>query len=395
MRVPPSRVGRRAALVAALCCLAHAAPAAGQVPGSLYVALGDSYTSGPLVPNQHGEPIDCARSDRNYPSVVAAGLGLTLRDVSCGSAQTRHMQQPQAGLPLGGTNPPQFDAVTPDAALVTVGIGGNDAGLVGVAEMCAQLGVTDPAGSACRTHYAENGSDEVRARIAAAAPKVAAVLQGIRRRAPDARVAIVGYPAVAPTDGTGCYPLVPMSSDDLAYINELLIAINAMIAQQAAANDAEFVDTFGDSVGHHVCTLPPTRWYEGLVPTEPAFPLHPNAKGEASMGRSVIALLRRPAPARVARLSALQVVRAAVPVGPPARVAYTLDRPAQVGFTVRRVVGGRTGRALATFTRTGAAGLNRVSLTRRMLGRAGGRYRLTATPAGGRPVPVLLVMRRP
>ena len=36
--------------------------------------------------------------------------------------------------------------------------------------------------------------------------------------APDARVAIVGYPAVAPTDGTNCYPVVPLSPDDLAYI---------------------------------------------------------------------------------------------------------------------------------------------------------------------------------
>ena len=51
------------------------------------------------------------------------------------------------------------------------------------------------------------------------------------------------------------------------------------------------------AVGHDVCKLPPNRWFEGLVPTEPAFPLHPNAKGEASMARSVLegaAASRRP-----------------------------------------------------------------------------------------------------
>ena len=43
-----------------------------------------------------------------------------------------------------------FDALRADATLVTVGIGGIDAGLVGVAERCAQLGLTDPNGTSCR-----------------------------------------------------------------------------------------------------------------------------------------------------------------------------------------------------------------------------------------------------
>jgi hypothetical protein len=54
------------------------------------------------------------------------------------------------------------------------------------------------------------------------------------------------------------------------------------------------VDTYADSGGHDVCKLPPERWFEGLVPTEPAYPLHPNGKGEASMARSAIAQLSRP-----------------------------------------------------------------------------------------------------
>ena len=32
-------------------------------------------------------------------------------DVSCGWAETKHMTSPQTGLPLGGTNPPQFNAL--------------------------------------------------------------------------------------------------------------------------------------------------------------------------------------------------------------------------------------------------------------------------------------------
>ncbi len=283
-------------LVVLTLAIALCGAATARADGGVYVALGDSYTSGPLIPNQHGQPIDCGRSNHNYPSLVAAALKVgTFVDVSCGSAETRHMTEPQTGLPLGGTNPPQFNALRPDATLVTVGIGGNDAGLVGVAEKCAELGLTNPQpnGHACRDYWAPGGNDKVAARIEATKPKIAAVLQGIHQRSPKARVAIVGYPDPVPTDGTGCWPTVPLSPDDIKYIDELLIRINAMIEGQAEANGAEYIDTYADSVGHDVCKLPPNRWFEGLIPTEPAYPLHPNGKGEASMARSAIAVLSR------------------------------------------------------------------------------------------------------
>jgi len=289
---PVSKLALCLTLAVLICAAAGTATARA---AGVYVALGDSYTSGPLVPNQHGEPIDCGRSDHNYPSLVAAALKAdTFVDVSCGSAQTKHMTEPQTDLPLGGTNPPQFNALRADATLVTVGIGGNDAGLVGVAEKCAQLGLTNPTGTACRDYWAPGGNDTVAAKIEAAKPKIAGVLQGIHQRSPGARVAIVGYPDVLPKNGESCYPMVPLSPDDIRYIDELIVRINAMIAGQAAANDAEFIDTYADSGGHDVCKLPPERWFEGLVPTEPAYPLHPNGKGEASMGRSAIAVLSRP-----------------------------------------------------------------------------------------------------
>ena len=320
--------------------------------GGVYVALGDSYTSAPLVPNQHGDPIDCGRSDHNYPSLVAQEFQVgTFVDVSCGSAETKHMTEPQTDLPLGGTNPPQFNGLRSDATLVTVGIGGNDAGLVGVAEKCAELGVTNPTGTACRDHFAPGGNDTVAAKIEAAKPKIAAVLQGIHQRSPQARVAIVGYPDVLPKNGESCYPMVPLSPDDIRYIDELIVRINAMIAGQAAANEAEFVDTYRDSGGHDVCKLPPNRWFEGLVPTEPAYPLHPNAKGEASMARSTIAQLNRPRPG------------AATPQGAPA-TGCLARRPAIGSRGVGRIRLGLTRGALARGLAcgTGPADPRRLSL---------------------------------
>ncbi|HVW32598.1 MAG TPA: SGNH/GDSL hydrolase family protein, partial [Acidimicrobiia bacterium] len=61
-----------------------------------YVALGDSYTAGPGVPNQVPEAGGCRRSDHNYPHLVAAALHLTdFHDVSCSGARTDHMTAAQ------------------------------------------------------------------------------------------------------------------------------------------------------------------------------------------------------------------------------------------------------------------------------------------------------------
>src|SRR5215213_8234846 len=58
----------RSRVLAVLTVLVALVPAAtARADGGVYVALGDSYTAGPLNPNQHGDPIDCGRSDHNYP----------------------------------------------------------------------------------------------------------------------------------------------------------------------------------------------------------------------------------------------------------------------------------------------------------------------------------------
>jgi len=58
-----------------------------------------------------------------------------------------------------------------------------------------------------------------------------------------------------------------------------------------------------------VCKLPPERWFERLVPTEPAYPMHPNAKGEASIAKSAIAVLSRPGAGTLAAPPATQTTR--------------------------------------------------------------------------------------
>ncbi len=286
-------------LVAAPAGPARAATADDGAPTS-YVALGDSYTSGPGIPNHIPESGGCARSDHNYPHLVAAALGFDdFTDVSCGSATTEHMAQAQP-LPEGLTAEAQLDALGDDVDLVTLGIGGNDIGFGEIILTCAIHSLVLPITAPCRDHYNRNG-DELGARIEATAPKVAAVLAAIRQRAPAARILVVGYPVILPDRGPGCWPLVPIAVGDVAWLRTVQGQLNAMLAAEAAKAGATFVDTYSSSVGHDVCRLPGRKWVEGFVPTAPASPVHPNASGMANTAAQVldsVAAVRNDAPVR-------------------------------------------------------------------------------------------------
>ena len=255
-----------------------------------YVALGDSYTAGPLVPDQAGSPAGCLRSTHSYPFLVAAGTGAaTFTDVSCQGATTTNMTHSQS-VPLG-TNPPQDAALSASTTLVTLQIGGNNIGFSDIIIHCTTLSVTNPFGSPCKDHYTSGGTDKLRAKINAAAPKVAADIHAIHTDAPNARVFVVGYPVILPNSGSGCWPVVPIAFGDVPYLRGVEKALNSMLTAVAAANNATFVDTYTASIGHDVCQDPGTKWVEGLIPTSPAAPFHPNQLGEQGMARQVLAAL--------------------------------------------------------------------------------------------------------
>ncbi len=286
----PVRMLVKAVLFASALLITIGAAAAAAATGP-YVSLGDSYTAAPLVPSPTGNPILCGRSTNNYPSDIARAIEpTTFTDASCSSATTADMTQSQSLYGLQ-TNPPQLGALSTADQLVTVGIGGNDAGLIGVAEECAKLDATTPNGTPCKNHYTAGGSDPNVAAINATGPKIASVLNGIHSKAPSARVLIVGYPDGLPTNGTACWPFVPITKGDITYFNGLEQQLNQVIATQAASDNASFVDTWTSSIGHDACKPPGVAWVNGIVPTSPAFPLHPNQMGEANMANQVLAAL--------------------------------------------------------------------------------------------------------
>ncbi|WP_433148614.1 SGNH/GDSL hydrolase family protein [Actinomadura nitritigenes] len=261
------------AIVAAAAALAVAGPA--HAAAGRYVALGDSMASGPLIPDITGN-VGCGRSTRNYAHDLASAMGLNLADATCSGASTKHMTQSQDTSVGGvdtGTVPPQFDALTADTSLVTLTIGGNDVGLVGVAQNCATL---DPTATPCKGTY----EAQVAQRTAEFEPKLSAVLDGIRQRSPNARIVVTGYGLYIKPNG--CWPVQPVLPTDANFLQGSVNAMNAVIKRQTEAHGDTYIDLVTPSAGHDSCQSASKRWLEGYVPVHAAAPLHPNASGEAA-----------------------------------------------------------------------------------------------------------------
>jgi lysophospholipase L1-like esterase len=250
-------------------------PAHAATPYVKYVALGDSYASGPVLPTQVAP--ECGRSDHNYPHLLAAALGVqAFTDVSCGDATTAAFTTSQkSGVP------PQFDALTPDTDLVTVTIGGNDAAILNDLTTCGLVALGDFWGNPCQKHFTKGGTDQIETKIAAAGIKVGQAIRDIRTRAPRATIVVAGYLRLAPATG-GCWPWLPFAHGDVPWVSAKQQSLNAMLQTQAEANGAIAVNPYQASTGHDACNWPSVRWVEPTLGSNLAAG-HPNANGMAAM----------------------------------------------------------------------------------------------------------------
>src|SRR5262245_18544190 len=136
---PPATVGKPGATTAA--------DTSGS-PYPTYVALRDSYTAAPGVPDTDAST-DCLRSNGNYPNLVGPALHATFVDVTCSGATTQSLAGGQKTRQH--SYPPQFDALQNDTSLVSLGIGGNDFGLFqSLVADCSKVRSTDPGGAPCQ-----------------------------------------------------------------------------------------------------------------------------------------------------------------------------------------------------------------------------------------------------
>ncbi|WP_435127156.1 SGNH/GDSL hydrolase family protein [Actinacidiphila sp. bgisy144] len=282
---------------------ASAKPADAASSKGPYVALGDSYTAAPDVPGQTAQPPGCQRSDANYPSDIAGGLGLTgtrFVDMSCSGATVDDLTSSQHTS--HGTNPPQELPLSSRTRLVTLGIGGNDIEFTSILKECITMDAADYAigighfalPDACKRRYNLGGTDQLQQRINAIAPDIAHALKDIHRKAPRARILVIGYPTILPSGTTNaCTRSFGLSPDDTAYLHHVEDSLNTMLRQQAKAANVRYIDTATPSKNYTACDNRDTRWIEPPITQNAAASVHPNARGESGMATAALEALRK------------------------------------------------------------------------------------------------------
>jgi lysophospholipase L1-like esterase len=257
------RKWQRAIGVAAV-CVGVLAPAAA-ASASQYVALGDSYSSGVGTRTFYESSGSCKRGPEAYPPKVASQKGYSLNFEACSGAKTSNVNEKQLGNLNTGT------------ALVTITIGGNDAGFSNVILNCA-------------LYYFTCGSSVNEANNYIAT-KLAGVLDttynNIRSRATVAHVIVIGYPHLFTTEGKTCNANFLTGSNERK-LNETGDKLDAVIKARAEAHGFTFDDPRSAFLAHEVCSS--EEWLNGQSnPLEESY--HPNVKGHVELTKEVEAHL--------------------------------------------------------------------------------------------------------
>ncbi|MGW4528752.1 SGNH/GDSL hydrolase family protein [Amycolatopsis sp. NPDC004378] len=216
-----------------------------------YVALGDSYASGTGT-GSYDLSSTCQRSSSAATALWAAGNTSSFTFAACGGATTSSVERDQ----LGG--------LSPNTDVVTITVGGNDAGFISVVLSC-RLGTDDLCFGAVdkAVSYAET---ELSAKLEGTYKK-------IKAKAPNAKLVVVGYPRLYETTNCG---FGAVSVERREHINRGADVIARVTAAAAAAQGARYVDVRDRFAGHAVCASQP--WLNG-----PSLPLsdsyHPSKTG--------------------------------------------------------------------------------------------------------------------
>ena len=287
---PPAGTAPAAGTAAASPATPSANRPASAGPGPV-VALGDSYTAGDMLPlDLTAAPLGCLRSTKSYPVLVARALHAPrdLIDVACTGAGWKAMTT--AEHTSTKDNPPQLAALTSGTRLVLLTLGGDDLGFMNTLKLCMKLSWTKPWGSPCQQHLTAGGTDQLAALITAEGPRITTALTQIHAQAPNAKVVLVGYPDMFPQRGS-CWPVVPITAGDIAYLRGIEVKLNATLRASAEATGATFIDAYTPSISHDFCADGDTRYVEGLVPGSLTAPFHLNARGHWAVARLILAAL--------------------------------------------------------------------------------------------------------
>jgi lysophospholipase L1-like esterase len=280
-RRPPALASVLVAVVLVASC-SDGSDGAGPTGAAGYVAIGDSFVSGPGIAPADPDQPGCLRSQSNYPHLIAADEASgALHDVSCGG-ETTEMLRDGRTLDDGTVVEPQLASIGRDTTRVTVGIGANDsAATAGLYTNCLlPASATD---ALCDT-FASTYMPTV---FPKTLDSVASVLDEVRERAPRADVRLVGYLRIAPEQGQ-CAEL-PLSETRRALVARYEKAMSSTLAKAAKRAGVPYVDLHAVSAGHDACAGD-QAWVNGIADStatgDGAF-LHPTAAGMRAAASTV------------------------------------------------------------------------------------------------------------
>lgn len=219
-----------------------------------YVALGDSYSSGTGA-GSYGNSGGCKRSANAYAQLWANANGpSSFSFVACSGAVTSDVLNNQVS------------AITSDTALVTISIGGNDAGFADVMIAC---NTGSDADCVSRNQQAQTFARNM------LPGRLDSVYSQIRNRAPSAQVVVVGYPHIYQLNGS-CW--VGLSETKRAAINQSSDVLAQVVSGRASAFGFRFLDGRSAFAGHEICASG-ARWLNSVTwPVDESY--HPNADGQ-------------------------------------------------------------------------------------------------------------------
>ncbi|MEU6810747.1 SGNH/GDSL hydrolase family protein [Streptomyces sp. NPDC046831] len=220
-----------------------------------YVALGDSYSSGVGAGSYISSSGDCDRSTKAYPYLWnAAHAPSSFSFTACSGARTDDVLANQLG-PL-----------TSSTGLVSLSVGGNDAGFADVMTTC----VTS-SDSTCLSRI-----NTAMAYVDTTLPgKLSNLYSVIRSKAPNARVVVLGYPRFYKL-GTTCLGL---SETKRSAINNASDHLNAAVAKVVANHGFVFGDVRTTFSGHEICSS--SSWLHSVNWLNIGESYHPTASGQS------------------------------------------------------------------------------------------------------------------
>lgn len=252
-----------------------------------YVALGSSYAAGlGLGESADGTPLVCQRTIKSYSQQLARMLKLSLTDMSCSGAKTRHVVH--GGQFFLG---PQIDAIGPQTRLVTLTVGGNDVGYVGDLTMMAFRNRGGLTGWLISNLTSEASPVEDRD-FKTLKSDLVTTLRELSRRAPRAKIIVVTYPTILPARGT-CEN-VGVNEAQAALIRSVGNKLAVVTREAAQETGATLVDMATLSINHDACSA--VAWVNGASPEDGAI-FHPSEIGANATAKAILGAITRNAPA--------------------------------------------------------------------------------------------------